>query len=87
MVPFQEETGVLKSVLIFFRGLSLGLHIEVAHAMVGSMANPQSKVVGVEYRFRSADVEFRCVGFGACKSQVWPLVTERDIFAFWVENQ
>ena len=66
------EHWCFKSVWTFFRGLVLGLHIEVAHAKVGSMANPQSKVVGVEYRFRSADVEFRCVGFGACKSQVWP---------------
>ena len=51
------------------KGMILSLHIEVTHASVGSLANPQSKIVGVQYRFgRQTDVSFRCVGLGACKS-------------------
>ena len=51
------------------RGMVLNLHIEIAFAKVGSFANPQSKIMGVNYKFGIAqDVTFQCIGFGACKN-------------------
>ena len=47
----------------------LNLHIEIAFAKVGSFANPQSKIMGVNYKFGAAhDVTYQCIGFGACKN-------------------
>ena len=58
----RSQSGTCKNMV-------LSLHIEIAFANIGSVANPQSKIVGVNYRFgRSTDVTFRCVGLGACKS-------------------
>ena len=31
-------------------GLVTSLHIEILHASIGSLASPQSKVLGVQYR-------------------------------------
>ena len=44
-------------------GLVKSLHIEVIHASVGSFINPQSKIVGVLYKFGQLSEEsFTCVG-------------------------
>ena len=47
-------------------GVFLSAHLEVAHAAVGSVANPQSKIVGAKFRLGpSRDLRFRCLG-SAC---------------------
>ena len=57
------------------KDMVLSLHIEIAFARIGSFANPQSKIMGVNYKFGSAqDVTFQCIGFGACKN---PSKTQR----------
>ena len=44
----------------------LSLHVEVAHASAGTLANPQQRVLGVRYRFGApVDVAFTCAG-SAC---------------------
>ena len=51
------------------------LHMEIAYSKIGSFANPQSKILGVNYNFgASRDIKFECIGFGACKS---PSKTQR----------
>ena len=51
------------------KDMVLNLHIEIAFAKVGSFANPQSKIMGVNYKFGVArDVTYQCIGFGACKN-------------------
>ena len=58
----QNPPGTCKDVV-------KSLHIEVAYAFIGSTANPQAKILGVNYRFgRRQDVKFRCVGLGSCRS-------------------
>ena len=51
------------------KNMVLSLHIEIAFAKVGSFANPQSKIMGVNYKFGSAQtIKYQCIGFGACKN-------------------
>ena len=57
------------------RDMLLNLHIEIAFAKIGSFANPQAKIIGVNYKFGSSqDVTYQCIGFGACKN---PSKTQR----------
>lgn len=57
------------------QSMVLNLHIEIAFAKIGSFANPQSKIIGVNYKFGSSqDVAYQCIGFGACKN---PSKTQR----------
>ena len=42
------------------------LHIEILHASIGSLANPQAKIIGVMFKFGKPDDErFNCIGL-AC---------------------
>ena len=51
------------------KNMVLSLHIEIAFAKVGSYANPQSKIMGVNYKFGSTQtIKYQCIGFGACKN-------------------
>lgn len=51
------------------RNMVLNLHIEIAFAKVGSFANPQPKIMGVNYKFGSAqDISYQCIGIGACQN-------------------
>ncbi|TRY62620.1 hypothetical protein TCAL_00415 [Tigriopus californicus] len=57
----EERPGVCSNVV-------LGLHIEVVHSKTGSLANPQAKIIGVNYRFAPPqDVKIRCLG-QSCQS-------------------
>ncbi|XP_033120280.1 tectonic-1-like isoform X2 [Anneissia japonica] len=40
----------------------LSLNIEVLYANIGSLANPQAKIVGVKYTFIAGTLKYQCVG-------------------------
>ena len=70
---FDDDS--LPSAMGTCQNVVLHLHVEIAHAKIGSFANPQSKIVGVNYKFSPAkELKFQCVGFGACKN---PSKTQR----------
>ena len=47
-------------------GIVTSLHIELLHASIGTFANPQTKIIGVVYKFgKLTDVKFTCSGI-AC---------------------
>ena len=51
------------------RSMVLNVHIEIAFAKIGSFANPQPKIMGVNYKFGSAqDLSYQCIGIGACQN-------------------
>ena len=51
-------------------GIVKSLHIEVLHASIGTFANPQTKIVGVLYKFgQLSDELFSCVGL-ACNHRL-----------------
>ena len=57
--PPSVEPGATSSSVVpgVCTNMVLSLHVEVAHAAAGSLADPQQKVVGVRYRFGApADV-------------------------------
>lgn len=54
----------------------LSLHIEVVFTRVGSVNNPQPKVVGVRFKFGPpSDVTFRCLGLGCGNGQTMEVST------------
>lgn len=57
----EERPGVCSNIV-------LSLHIEVVHSKTGSLANPQAKIIGVNYRFGPPqDLKIRCLG-QSCQS-------------------
>ena len=62
----QSENPVLPGQC---RNMVLNVHIEIAFAKIGSFANPQPKIMGVNYKFGSAqDLSYQCIGIGACQN-------------------
>ena len=63
---FQSEIPIISGQC---RNMVLNLHIEIAYAKIGSFSNPQPKIMGVNYKFGTAqDVSYQCIGIGACQN-------------------
>ena len=63
---FQSESPIISGQC---RNMVLNLHIEIAYAKIGSFSNPQPKIMGVNYKFGTAqDISYQCIGIGACQN-------------------
>ncbi|CAH1785708.1 unnamed protein product, partial [Owenia fusiformis] len=53
--PYSQKGGCLNIVL--------GMHIEILYANIGSLVNPQAKIIGISFIYESPqDIKFQCVG-------------------------
>ncbi|ESO97470.1 hypothetical protein LOTGIDRAFT_231625 [Lottia gigantea] len=63
-VPIQVQGRPIPAAAVGLRcSLSLGMNIQILYAKVGSLGNPQSKILGVAFVYHTPeDVNYRCIG-------------------------